>query len=934
VPRHVAGAARTDPAPEEPGERHRPGASTLAEVRTYADDITAHATGSSAQVVAAVAIMTRHTVEFAEDLHLRPSFKKSRRFATSSESRRAIGEEDGPPVAHSFLDLGVVQMAGMGTVVGAHAVREEAAIQSMKRVSGLPWTTRRKASCLAMSAVPRAMYGAGPQPLAVTRLAALQRAAAAVLAPGSRRAAPELVLTLVPSWRADPGAVMVVKPFHILQEVLRHGAFSMRELAMLWALDGLSSGPLHACRQALDLAGATLEPFHTLWVGGQALQWAETPKALLQDVLVQAYHHARWAGLAARRPRYTFIQQGVDLAATRRYERAKLTEARRAALRSVVVGGAFGQSTAARWCSRGALCPFCEEEPETLEHRFWRCPCWEGRRRQELGEWSVERLRAVLGDDVLVTGIMPTDVALVRAQAAYEATAAWPAPLSLAGKAWTDGSCLHPLDVPLRRAAWAVVQRPQRQYIAVAAGAVPGRQSIGRAELCALVWLSRCQGEFTTVTDARYLYLLLCRYSPDTLPAAVLQGMNGDLWALLLRAVHCEWVKAHCTRQEAEARGISEEDWLGNAAADEVAKATAAAGLPEPGVVQKRQLALEAHAVVQAVIAAVQEAALHALRRSGGVQRTRLQTRWQPQRKRRRRLPAALPKRVPLGLKPPTGMHCLRAPGAQEGGDAAGSTRLECTACGQAARKLCQWEALARSPCTAGGGQTAGRMVAGVHDLVRGPAGWYCKRCHLVASPARRAAAARAKCPILACVDADPEHAGWVYAWGRHQLLQREVWRAAITGRPRPKTKRLQEEAASGPGGLGSGPPPPVLEPAAGMRWRAHALARRRAGADACLRCGATATTRDAARLQATPCALAVRTLPARVRAPLLGGAFDEYLATARPQVRDLAMSHGWVPADGAAPAATPVCEGPAVKRMRRAAGACGPQTKAAPWPD
>jgi len=230
-----------------------------------------------------------------------------------------------------------------------------------------------------------------------------------------------------------------------------------------------------------------------------------------------------------------------------------------------------------------------------------------------------------------------------------------------------------------------------------------------------------------------------------------------------------------------------------------------------------------------------------------------------------------------------------------------------------------------------------------VHDLPRGQTGWYCRRCPLLATPARRAAAAKAKRPVPKCVEGDPEHAEWIHAWGRHQMLQRESWRSAITGKARPKVKRLQIEAMRTGADHGGA--------ATGMRWRSHLVVKRAVGADACLRCGETATVRDARRLLATPCSREVGCLPPRVRAPLLGGAFDAYVFSAPPQIRDRALAHGWVPpvsGDGSgaccadarrSPEEAAACLareglGPAVKRVRWGAGACCQQTRAPPWPD
>jgi hypothetical protein len=98
----------------------------------------------------------------------------------------------------------------------------------------------------------------------------------------------------------------------------------------------------------------------------------------------------------------------------------------------------------------------------------------------------------------------PSDPALVAAQRAAETAASWPPPILLLAEVWTDGSCIMPTDPLLRRAAWAVVGYPERGYPTLARAQVIGRQSIGRAELSAVVWVSMCmRGNATSIVDAQ-----------------------------------------------------------------------------------------------------------------------------------------------------------------------------------------------------------------------------------------------------------------------------------------------------------------------------------------------------------------------------------------------------------------------------------------------
>ena len=210
------------------------------------------------------------------------------------------------------------------------------------------------------------------------------------------------------------------------------------------------------------------------------------------------------------------------------------------------------------------------------------------------------------------------------------------------------------------------MQAPDGQgFAACATAAVPGRLTIGRAELCALVWISRCTGDTLAVTDARYLHLCLSTHEVSSLPASLLQGRNGDLWALLLRSVPTTWVRAHLTAAEARLHGMTELDRLGNDAADRLAKATAEAGLPSQRVLDQRRLTLTALGVVHEVIANVQIAALEGAKELG------LRPAYRRAGARRKRVRTDVRQRCPQqpvparGEAPPPGVHDFRRLGSR-----------------------------------------------------------------------------------------------------------------------------------------------------------------------------------------------------------------------------------------------------------------------------
>ena len=76
---------------------------------------------------------------------------------------------------------------------------------------------------------------------------------------------------------------------------------------------------------------------------------------------------------------------GVDRDATLAvYSSAKTGANRGGILRSVLTGSLQLQARLhAADLVDTDVCPFCQLEPETLEHCFWKCPCWEHIRQQQ-----------------------------------------------------------------------------------------------------------------------------------------------------------------------------------------------------------------------------------------------------------------------------------------------------------------------------------------------------------------------------------------------------------------------------------------------------------------------------------------------------------------------------------------------------------------------
>jgi ribonuclease HI len=554
-------------------------------------------------------------------------------------------------------------------------------------------------------------------------------------------------------------------------------------------------------------------------------------------------------------------------------------EDRIAALRVLQSGGALPQAIAGKWVAGGTTCPHCQLAVETLQHRLWECPAWQRIRSQQLQGRTPAELAASLGQPALLTGIIPLDPLLVRAAEAARQAGVWPPPRPL-HTVYTDGSCVHPTDPWLRRAAWAAVG-PAPRFEVAACAPVFGDQTIGRAELSALIWAHRCH-PVRVVVDAQYLVTALAdtgRPGPEQL-----HGPNGDLWALLVSEVRPSWVKAHLSLAEARHRGFPDDHWQGNEVADRAASTLAQSLLPPPDILAARQRMSSLAAVLQDVISRVQHAAISANRSVRHIARRVHKPLWRRPKRVKAKAPAkpTLPE-LPAVAGRPVCCQLAALPGPVLSGRCLG---VRCVACGRAARTKAQARKLGAALCPGHPDlASARRQPRGNHELQRCSGGWFCMACHLLATPSRRAGAARASCPMP------------------------QFWQAA---RPCPASVQQVRRNWCMLAALFSPKPAaaiaPLVEapPAAGppLRWRDHLVLSAPSHA-ACLRCGAVRVARRRAYLLASPCAgHATAAGTSHLRTMLRAGVFDVALRQATPEAAGLAASLGWRAVSEGGPAA------------------------------
>jgi ribonuclease HI len=754
------------------------------------------------------------------------------------------------------------------------------AMGRIKRVGRIPVPFDRRCQLAASAGTAAGVYGAVCGAPPTRELENLRRAARAAVCHGGCRAAPEIVFGLLsPTWRLDPKAMTVIAPIWQAVKAIRSGRLKVDEwrntACAIGAGRGRRVGPVAAALRGMQRL--RLGDDIVRWVGVQSSPHGWSPadhtKAESLDELLKAWRRAEYQELAARRNDFAHLAGGVDEWATMRLLRGgvkgipKLPPDAAGALRTVLAGNVVTERVAAHWTS-SSTCPHCGSEVEDHEHRFWRCPRWEGARTAALGAPDASRVvRAAIDDGVARTGVMAAQPELIAlAEAAFAEPIHLPAEGELAGQAggvlrrkvWSDGSCVHPLDPLLARAAWGIrVQGLGGSGPVNLAGPVDRAQTAQRAEVAAALAAARAINQtIELVSDSQWVVRSIAGLAAGASPT---EWKHADLWIMLEPYVRqgkvvARWTPAHKTAEEYAQRGLLEEDRMGNEGADENAKAAATARLPPATVMEGRRGQLQTLAMAQRVIAFTELAALKANHGNGRDLAPRVKRRWADVRRGVRAARQANARAIaaaeaanhhskPDGVIPPP-LHTL-----QRKGEA-----LQCTACGKTATRS-RWTALAYGVCGANsnGENWTWRRVA--HQASEADGRLACARCGGSVPLGRRESFDGRRCPAWK-VDPPAGYAQEPPDWG--------AWFLRLMGHKTAGSHTGQGERHScswapfdGPNGsaeMRQGPAPVARVQAlfAGAAWQSH-VAAQGPGYAACISCGATA--KAWMTLQATSCA-------------------------------------------------------------------------------
>ena len=352
--------------------------------------------------------------------------------------------------------------------------------------------------------------------------------------------------------RADPVVAVLWATARTVSLLVKDGHFSIFQLGWLWSSTDRCN-PVAGLRRALLRAGVVGDM--QCWRSGREMLeqplYAET--RVREAWLQRAQCRSDMAKVAAGRPKLKLGEQAIQWGWIRgQVARLHLSPDRLAALLGVMAGDAVPEQTAMKWNKGLGLCS-CGE-PEDLYHRWWRCP-----RRHTLCLQALRGAKpaalAALPQCTVLHGIPVELPAVVRWREGLPTDA--PVQLPSSRRYYPDGSCLRPRLPEVRVAAWAVTGCSAGVWWS-RARPCPGEQTIGRAELAAIVQILNGAEPGAILTDCEGVQRKCTGIQNGSISREELgKGTNADLWVKVWEPLRTqlgwtvEWLPSHCSLEEA-----------------------------------------------------------------------------------------------------------------------------------------------------------------------------------------------------------------------------------------------------------------------------------------------------------------------------------------------------------------------------------------------
>ena len=543
-------------------------------------------------------------LNLVHDLRMRIDLDKSWGWATSKPLRQFWHDASQIMLQPNFRfkiknhvqDLGCMIAYTNQVVLGPLRDKIDNAMAKCNRLRKLNLSLEERAEKIQTAIWPATFYGALGMTIGEKHFTNLRRAATNVLVGDHKQASSHVALHFLSHRVQDPMLYVISDMFTTLRRLfVYHPSLANNFVQSLRRYSGQAHGPATALAAYIHRLDWEVTPGATLLgPGGLRINiQTATSKAIKKELRIAWDWHCH---------NEISHRKGVPPTPFDSWTANKIlehfTDRQRRILAITITAGWQSNGVIAQWsATQSPECPFCKQF-DTHKHFLLECPAFQHIRKQH--PKAIQHLQMHTYLCWFPLPVHSSELALIRqAMHLRYQTVHIDTQINVhnGDVFYTDGSCQNPTSPYAARAAWAVVHRSrssstlENKYQVLATGHCPGKQTINRAELFALVIsaeqanLSDDTSQVSFYTDSQFVVNVISHIEEGTILESPHKRDHWDLITQLCKVWICHRFHVFKIRshQKLEDAHSSEEEYhiLGNMFADEAAVRTCAADLPD-----------------------------------------------------------------------------------------------------------------------------------------------------------------------------------------------------------------------------------------------------------------------------------------------------------------------------------------------------------------
>ena len=534
----------------------------------------------------------RQLQRLVEDLRMQIDYTKSWAWGATKEARlewQTLLEEEFPDdnpvcILNSTKDLGCMTHYTRHITLGHLKTKINSAVQRCRRLRWFQTTITQKAQFIQTAIWPHAFFGAETQIVGEKHFRTLRREATIALIGPEKQISSWLAVHLFSSQLQDPLLYVIATGLSFIRRLYHTNPQLAQEFVQsIVCHNGPPIGPAGAMARYLQLVGWSLATDGSLTLDGYL------SVSLRHETLRSIRHMIRrsWAYYLNRQICH---RKGVSVDP---FDYTILSRALRSmsptAIRQVaynLTGGYQVGAVKAQWTSTVDIkCPHCGQ-PDTHTHQQLDCPKFHAIRQRH--PQAVSYLTRNPQKLWLPLPHTFPDITILRQLLAHRGADTGHTPIRLHDDTlyfYTDGSADTPTHPETRRAAWSLIQfcpdPSSTPYITIKIQHVQGQQTIARAELAAITWITqhvRQQSwphKITITTDSQYAINAVGQVSQPNPSLQWHRLANADLLQTLVTCWDPERFSLRKVRSHQDPQtlppGPARDDVIGNSWADHAA---------------------------------------------------------------------------------------------------------------------------------------------------------------------------------------------------------------------------------------------------------------------------------------------------------------------------------------------------------------------------